>query len=326
MNEKRCGLCGGAALLRYKKMKGYIEETFFDIYECVDCDVSFVSPLLSDKKIYEHIYQQAKIVPGYERYHRYSELVKKVSNPLSVLCNSESVYWAVKKILLKYFPKKEDVLILEIGSGLGYFTYSLNKFGYKTIGLDVSKDAVKQATEKYGKYYEFGDLFILAKNDQRRYDCVIMTEIIEHVDNPKDFIKAAISLLKKDGKLIFTTPNKSAAPKNTIWQSDIPPVHLWFFAEKSILRIADEIGKKCELVDFTDYTKKFFSLPYAATMDQIQAGLPRLKKNGEVKIKAGRLKTLFFGLRGRYYLSYIRRRLKSKKISNQTTTLCAVYH
>lgn len=324
---KKCTLCEHEAVLKYKRMKGYIENSFFDIYECSFCGATFVDPLKSDEKIYAHIYKQVNIVPGYERYYRYSNLIKKVNNPLAVLCNSEGVYWAVKEALVKNFPEKENISVLEIGSGLGYLTYSLNKSGYKTTGLDISEDAVRQAKEKYGDYYESGDLFILAEKRKKNYDCIIMTEIIEHVEDPKSFIKAAFSLLKEGGKLIVTTPNKSDAPKDTIWQSDIPPVHLWFLSEESMLYIARDIGKKCEFIDFTNYTKKFYGPSYTATIDQIQLGLPRLTKEGVVApgMEASHSKTKLFGLRGRYYLSYIRRRLKTKKISSRTTTLCAIF-
>jgi SAM-dependent methyltransferase len=323
---KLCTLCGGKSKLRYEKMKGYIEDSFFDVYECSSCDATFVDPLKSDEKIYEYIYKQVEIVPGYERYFRYSELIKKVSNPLKLLCDSEGVYWSVKEALDLNFSQKNNFSILEIGSGLGYLTYSLHKAGYNITGLDISVDAVKQANEKYGQFYEAGDLFVLAEDKKGTYDCVIMTEIIEHVEDPKAFIKAALSLLKEGGKLIVTTPNKSDAPKGTIWQSDFPPVHLWFLSEESMEKLAASLGKKCEFIDFTPYTKKFFGPHYEASIEQIQVGLPRLTKDGRVRpgTEASHTKTKMFGLRGRFFLSYLRRRIKPKTVSKRTTTLCAV--
>lgn len=52
---KKCGLCRGNALLRYEKMKGYIEGSFFDVYECSSCNATFVDPLKSDEKIYDYM-------------------------------------------------------------------------------------------------------------------------------------------------------------------------------------------------------------------------------------------------------------------------------
>jgi len=330
MNQKhdetnKCALCDNDALLIYKKMKGYIEGSHFDIYECTFCNASFVDPLKSDPKIYNYIYEQSDKVPGYERYFRFTNLVKKVKNPLWYLCNAESVYWSVKEALDKNFQKQKDISILEIGSGLGYLTYSLNKAGYKITGVDISKEAVLKAKECYGNFYEAGDIFELAKSKIKKYDCVIMTEIIEHVESPKSFIGACLSLLKEGGKLIVTTPNKSAAPIGTIWQGDIPAVHLWFFAEESISKIAESFGKKCEFIDFTEYSKKFYSPDHISTMVEIQSEAPRLTIEG--KIFPGRemseIKSLF-GLKARYWMSYIRRRLKTKTISKRTINLCAI--
>lgn len=327
-NIKKCNLCGGYASLTYENMKGYIEGLNYNIYECVTCDASFVDPIKADEHIYEYIYKQVKYVPGYERYWRYSELVKMVNDPLSLLCNADSVYWAVREVLQKFFTNRKNISILEIGSGLGYLTYSLNKAGYKTTGLDISNDAVSSAKQQYGNFYESGNLFDIVEDRKYRYDCVVMTEIIEHLEDPKSFIKTALSLLKDGGKLIVTTPNKSAAPKGTIWQGDIPPVHLWFLAEESISKLADDLGRKCEFVDFTKYTKKLYTPTYTATIDQIQSELPRLTKDGTVRpgTEPDQLKTKILGLKGRFYLSYIKRRFRTKEISNRTAALCAILY
>lgn len=326
-NQKSCPLCSAEAVLRYRGMKGYIEDFYFDVYECSSCEASFVDPLKTDEKVYNYIYEQADKMPGYERYYRYSELVKKVKDPLWYLCNAESVYWSVKKALEENYNGRKDLSILEIGSGLGYLTYSLNRAGYKTVGIDVSKEAAAKACKKYGNFYESGDLFEIARTRKGTYDCVIMTEIIEHVEDPKAFIGACLSLLRKEGKLIVTTPNKSAAPAESIWQSDIPPVHLWFLSEKSMSAIAKDFGKKCSFIDFTEYTKKFYGPAYESSMEQIQAGLPRIMKNGKIVPgrEADNIKSVLFGIKGRYWLSYIRRRLKTKIVSRRTTTLCAVF-
>ena len=322
----KCPLCQSTPQLRYEGMKGYIEDSFYDIYECSQCNTSFVNPQVCDETIYDYIYKQVKFVPGYERYYRYANLVKKFRDPFRFMSNSEGLYWAVREALEKYFPQKKDIEILEIGSGLGYLTYSLNVSGYKTVGLDIAEDAIIQARNDYGDYYEVGDLFKLAAKAEKKYDCVLMLEVIEHVEQPTAFIQAALALLKEGGKLIVTTPNKSAAPKDSIWQSDIPPVHLWFFSEDSLMYIAKSLNRSCEFVDFTNFTKKFYGPQYVAGIEEIQAGLPRLTKDGTVRpgTEASHLKTAFFGLKGRYYLSYIRRRFKKKTISKRSTTQCAI--
>jgi SAM-dependent methyltransferase len=323
---KKCPLCGADAVCTYEQMTGYIEGTAFDIYECKDCNASFADPLLSPESIYNHIYRQVEHIPGYMRYHRFAELVKRVKNPLDVLSNLENTYWAIRESLRKEFGKRKDINILEIGSGLGYLTYSLNKAGYEAMGLDLSKEAVEKAKKRYGNFYEAGDLFVVAKLAGGRYDCVIMTELIEHVEDPKAFIVAALSLLKEGGKLIMTTPNKTKSYVGAIWQSDVPPVHLWWFAEKSFEKLAYALNKKCQFLDFTPYTTKFFEYGADASMEQIQASLPRLRANGDVapEHKVSSLKSKLLGVRLHSLLAHIKMRLGQKNRSSRSSSMCVI--
>ncbi len=324
-NMKICTLCRGGSTRTYKNMTGYIDGAFFDVYECQNCLASFVDPLHSDESIYNFIYNQAEKIPGYMRYQRYADLVKKVNNPLQLLAESENVYWGVKQALEQNF-KSNDIKILEIGSGLGYLTYSLNKAGYEAIGVDLSHSAVERAQKKYGNFYEAGDIFELVENMQNMYDCVIMTEIIEHVENPKKFIEAALSSLKLGGKLILTTPNKDSSPKGIIWQSDVPPVHLWWFSEKSISKVAESLGCIPTFIDFTEYTKKYFEYGTSSNMEQIQASLPRLEKDGAVvkSREVFNIKSKLLGVVLHTRISNILRMLKQKTPSHRSSSMCVV--
>lgn len=45
------------------------------------------------------------------------------------------------------------------------------------------------------------------KEINKKFDTIIAGEIIEHIESPIDFLKYCKSLLKKNGRLILTTPN-----------------------------------------------------------------------------------------------------------------------
>jgi hypothetical protein len=89
---KSCPICDKQSICKYENMKGYIEGSSFDIYECGSCLASFADPLKSSAEIYNFIYRQANKIPGYIRYHRYAEMVMKVKSPLRFLADSENVY------------------------------------------------------------------------------------------------------------------------------------------------------------------------------------------------------------------------------------------
>lgn len=324
-NTKICPICEEVSSKTYSNMPGYIEGLVFDIFECGNCRSSFVDPIKTNSKVYDGIYKHANILPGYERYSRYAQLVTKFNRPLSVLQNSEVSYWGVISTLKKLMLKKESARILEIGSGLGYLTYALNKEGYHTVGIDISPEAVAQAKQRYGDFFNVKNLFNLA-NETERYDCIVMMDVIEHVENPVDFVEAAIAILKPGGNLLITTPNKSFAPTGSIWFSDVPPVHLYFLTENALTYIANRLGVTCSFVDFTFYTKKFFTMQFDSEITDLLAGLPRLNVDGSVRevIAQTGLKAKFLGVRSRYWLSYIRRRLKKKTVSARSVIMCAV--
>ncbi len=324
-STKMCPICSGEAALTYHNMPGYIADASYTIFACSTCETSFADPLVTSSQVYDGIYEHAAVLPGYERYYRYAELVTKVNKPLSALKNSEVSYWAVINTIQKLALTKSEARILEIGSGLGYLTYALNKEGYHTTGIDISSEAVNQATARYDDYFATKNLFDLV-HESGRYDCVVMMDVIEHVENPRAFIEAAAAVLKPGGTLLITTPNKSFAPKNTIWFSDVPPVHLYFLTEAALTHMADQIGLRCDFVDFTNYSKKFTTFQFNSSFADLLAGLPRLNADGSVRgaIAQTGMKAKLLGVRSRYWLSYIRRRLKAKNVSTQSVIMCAV--
>jgi hypothetical protein len=54
----------------------------------------------------------------------------------------------------------------------------------------------------------------------------------------------------------LTTPNKTIYPANIIWNTDLPPVHLWWFSENSMRYIANKLNASVQFVDFTEYYRK----------------------------------------------------------------------
>lgn len=258
--EIDCLLCGENAKLRHDHYPGYKEPQLFQIYHCENCNTGFSMPRFIDaQEVYDLIYEKKDVVPGYDRYWKYAQFVKTTDTPLDYLAEKEDTYWSVREALKNITAiNKSDEKILEIGSGLGYLTYSLRKAGYNACGLDISETAVQLAKTNYGDYYTSGDLFEYAEKNMNSYDVVILTEVIEHVGAPILFVEAVLKLLKKGGKAIITTPNKSLYPNDIIWESDFPPVHCWWFSESSIEYIANKISSKCTFIDFSGFYRKSF--------------------------------------------------------------------
>jgi len=259
-NETECLLCAGSAQLIYEKYPGYQEPDTFKIYHCNECNTSFSLPVVHASFIYENIYKNGDKVPGYNRYWRYARFVKKFKNPFKYLADTSEIYWGVREYLSKSGLNKESFKILEIGSGLGYLTYSLNKENYNVIGLDISQTAVDHAKDTFGDHYICADLFEYSQLYPASFDIIILTEVIEHISNPVDFIKSILKLLKPQGNAIITSPNKSLYPSDIIWETDLPPVHCWWFSEESMKYIARSLNITVSFINFNKYYKKNYKV------------------------------------------------------------------
>jgi len=256
MNQKvNCLLCNETSKLIKENYPGYQEPQTFNIYYCSYCNTSFSLPRIETNDLYDFIYKNTDKLPGYNRYWKYANDVKNSQNPFQYLSESEEMYWAIKSVLTGLEIPKDKLRVIEIGCGLGYLTYSLIKEGYCAMGLDISQNAINEAIKNYGNNYICADVMEYADKNKKTFDVVILTEVIEHIEEPVAFLKSITDLLTERGLIILTTPNKTIFPASTVWRTDLPPVHLWWFSEKSIKYIANEINTNVEFVDYTKYYK-----------------------------------------------------------------------
>lgn len=99
--------------------------------------------------------------------------------------------------------------ILDLGSGQGYNAQKLTSEGnagtdIKVTCVDIDggnfklseNDSIKFIKYDLNSEFEFG-----------KFDFVIATEIIEHLENPYSFIRSCLKNLKTDGRLYITSPN-----------------------------------------------------------------------------------------------------------------------
>ena len=236
-----CPACGGPARNQYSSLPGYREPLRYDVMVCGQCRASFARPLKVDGEVYELVYRYAWRTPGYHEYFTFADGVRRATDPLSYLEAVSPVHWVVGRYLREK-SKGRVPRILEVGCGLGYFTYALSRAGYDATGVDISREAVEKARRRYGDLFVCADLLSGGCDDLGRFDVVVCTEMIEHVEDPGAVLRAAQGYLEDDGELVLTTPNKSAYPENAVWETDLPPVHLWWFTPGSIEFLAAGAG------------------------------------------------------------------------------------
>lgn len=101
--------------------------------------------------------------------------------------------------------------VLDIACGVGYGSRMLIDGGAtNVVGCDVLRDNVEYAANTYG----CDGLKFIVKDarqpiDEGEFDVIVCFETIEHVDNYKAVLLNLHTLLKMDGKLIISSPNRT---------------------------------------------------------------------------------------------------------------------
>lgn len=132
-------------------------------------------------------------------------------------------YWKTNKFInslqlrrcvkiLEFFTvvkrKIQKPSILDLGSGDGRLTSFLGQFGH-TDAIELSQKAVDVANKLYPHVnYKQGNALNFDFKSVT-YDVVVSQEVLEHIQEKPQYLKVCYEVLKPNGYLILTTPNKN---------------------------------------------------------------------------------------------------------------------
>ena len=105
--------------------------------------------------------------------------------------------------------------VLDVGCGAGYIGTKLKALGTKNVdGIEIDAEAKKQALKTYDMVEGFSlDASSGSKKyadfvqSNRKYDCIIFADILEHLVDPGKTLADFSRLLSKNGKIIVSIPN-----------------------------------------------------------------------------------------------------------------------
>lgn len=109
------------------------------------------------------------------------------------------------RFLAELSPGKK---VLDAGCGRGAFTGRLAKVGHEVFGFDLSKPGIEIAKNQYpdirfevaSVYDDFETLFGCT------FDSIVSLEVIEHLQDPRCFVRNVKNALSPGGIFIVTTP------------------------------------------------------------------------------------------------------------------------
>jgi SAM-dependent methyltransferase len=155
--------------------------------------------------------------------------------------------------------------LLEIGCGGGDFLCRAAARGFKVTGVEYSEHAstvARKKLEQFNGQVIQGEVELLLSLPNR-YDYIVFCDVLEHVRDPRGFLKIIRGLLKDDGTILCVVPSLdswSSKLLNADWM-EFKLEHLSYFDTKTLRSILFQTGFS-EIKHFP--AKKTLSFDYIA--------------------------------------------------------------
>lgn len=303
-----CPLCGSTHLVSEKLyIDRYVSGEKFTLVRCTRCDFLFTQNF-PDQSIIGNYYES-------KDYISHSDTHKGVVN---------SLYHQVRKWMIN---RKFNILrtalknnnleilsprLLDVGTGTGYFSYSMQKRGWNVTATEANESARKFALNKFN--FKISSIDILDDFKPKSFEVITLWHVLEHIQDLHQSIDRFNELLVDNGLLVLALPNHSsndAKHYNDEWAAYDAPRHLWHFVPETLQMLANQHG--FEVV-------KKYAMPFDAyyvsmlTEKELHHRMPFLRGifNGLVS----HINYLFSGVNSSSSIIYILTK-KNKEINNE---------
>jgi SAM-dependent methyltransferase len=229
-----CPVCSSDGAVAYAEARD--EEYFtttdvFDYFRCPACGVVFVDPMPTDRL--------AEIYPP--NYYSFDASVIR------------SPTFRIKDRLDRRFFAKllrsvsgAELAALDVGGGVGWMLDTVRRADTRvnsTTVVDLDPDAGQEAEER-GHHYHCTRFEDFAPD--RRYDLVVLFNIVEHVADPRAVLQKVRELLKPGGVAVVKTPNTDSLDarlfRHRNWGGYHAPRHWVLFDADNFRALATQCG------------------------------------------------------------------------------------
>lgn len=118
-------------------------------------------------------------------------------------CQFHTYNWVFEQI-------SECQSVLELGYGEGNFTAELINRNFKPTVIDGSDILLKEAKRLHGDKVNVECCLFEEFNPIQKFDCILATHVLEHVDDPVFLLKRMKSWLNINGRIVVIVPNKES--------------------------------------------------------------------------------------------------------------------
>jgi SAM-dependent methyltransferase len=175
----------------------------------------------------------------------------------------------------RYIPNLAAARLFEIGCAYGFFLDEIKRDVAHASGIDISADAVAQATHRFGVDARCGD-YLTAELGQPT-DLMVMWDTIEHLARPDLFLAKAARDLRPGGHIAITTGDIGstfARFRGKGWRMIHPPTHLHYFSAATLRTLLERSGFEVVHLSHPGVTRNVQSALYIILA--LKMGMPGL--------------------------------------------------
>jgi len=234
-SENRCTICGnersvfvreGPDLYRPKETK------IFRLTQCLTCGHIMQNPPPTAEEL-----NKAYAI----EYAPYRPSWKEPGWHLWKVLRDLTTYRRIRR--LKRYGKGHH--LLEVGCGAGDFLFAAHRAGWKVAAVEYSEPIVEMLRSEASFDVRSGELSP-GLWEPESFDAVVLWSVLEHVQNPMEFLAIASSYLKPGGTVFLQFPTVYGLELGKMFRQywailDLPR-HLNFFGRESLSKLCDQAG------------------------------------------------------------------------------------
>jgi SAM-dependent methyltransferase len=204
----------------------------YRVARCLACGVYYLYPRLTENAVGQMYAESSYYEAGECGYTDASYVAQ------------ESALRATFKRLMKNLAERglTGGDLLEVGCGYGYLLDEARSFFRRRVGTEFSPQAAEIARSTADEVFVGGVDQIPSDST---FDCVLATQVIEHVYEPLAFIKSLLNHTKPSAHIVLATPDKGGALSKLMarhWPSFKAPEHVVYFDFRTLSSLMRRAG------------------------------------------------------------------------------------
>ncbi|MGA2179637.1 MAG: glycosyltransferase [Verrucomicrobiota bacterium] len=215
--DKTCHVCGGARFYYLFSAADY------RVVQCDDCGLVFLNPQPSDAEL-ARIYSADYFLGSNTATS--SQAVREIKQATARLYLSE----------ISRYCGSDSGRVLEVGCGDGDFLVIAQAAGWCVTGVEYSATACEKARQRLKNGEIFCGELQSARLEAEQFDLCVISDVIEHVRSPMDFLKEIHRVLKPGGALFIATPSLGSWSARLMRQKwmEFKAEHLTYFDPQTL--------------------------------------------------------------------------------------------